>query len=198
MADDEVEITRLLNEAGSGRGALGDRLVTALCSHLRQLARSHMARQGGDHPLQPTALVNEVWMKIKPGQQDHTWDSRRQFFAAAIKAMRSVLVDHARARLAEKRGGGKRPISLENAQELTFEDAGWVLEMKEVLELLEHEDADLAELVQLRFFAGMSHEQIAAHQGVTVRTIERRWRAARLWLVDKLSSRPDDPDQSRA
>ena len=122
------------------------------------------------------------------------WDSRRQFFAAAIKAMRSVLVDHARARLAEKRGGGKRPVSLENAQELTFEDAGWVLEMKEVLELLEQEDADLAELVQLRFFAGMSHEQIAAHQEVTVRTVERRWRAARLWLMDKLASRPRGPE----
>lgn len=194
MADDEVEITRLLNEAGGGRGALGDKLVTALCSHLQQLARSHMARQGGDHTLQPTALVNEVWIRVKPGQQDRAWESRRQFFAAAIKAMRSVLVDHARARLADKRGGGKRPVSLENAQELTFEDAGWVLEMKDVLELLEQEDADLAELVQLRFFAGMSHEQIAAHQEVTVRTVERRWRAARLWLMDKLTSRPEGPE----
>jgi len=194
MADNEVEITRLLNEAGAARGALGDNLVTALCAHLRQLARAHMARQGGDHTLQPTALVNEVWMKIRPGEHEREWDSRRQFFAAAVKAMRSVLVDHARARLAEKRGSGKRPVSLEAAHELTFEDAGWVLEIKEVLEHLEHEDPDLAELVQLRFFAGLSHEEIAAHQEVTVRTVERRWRAARLWLLDKLSSGKAPPE----
>ncbi|MGC6487970.1 MAG: ECF-type sigma factor [Planctomycetota bacterium] len=193
MAEDEVEITRLLNEAGAGRSTLGDDLVAALSSHLRQLARAHMARQGGDHTLQPTALVHEAWMKLRPGEHEAEWDSRRQFFAAAIKAMRSVLVDHARARLADKRGGGKRPVSIEVAHELTFEDAGWVLEMKDVLELLEREDADLAELVQLRFFAGMSHEEIAAHQQVTVRTVERRWRAARLWLLDKLSGGAADP-----
>ena len=198
MADDEVEITRLLNEAGAGRGAMADNLVTALASHLRQLARTHMARQGSDHTLQPTALVNEVWMKIRPGQRESEWESRRQFFAAAIKAMRSVLVDHARARLADKRGGGRRPVSIEVAHELTFEDAGWVLEMKDVLELLEREDADLAELVQLRFFAGMTHEEVAAHQQVTVRTVERRWRAARLWLLDKLSKGPSETGGSGA
>jgi RNA polymerase sigma factor (TIGR02999 family) len=182
----EEQVTSILNTLGSARDEVSPEFVALLYAELKQLARSQMARQAADHTLQPTALVNEVWLRVRPEESTKSWESRRHFFRAAVMAMRSVLVDHARAKLADKRGGGARPISLDQAFEVSIEDPGWVLELEAVLEKLEREDSTLAEVVQLRFYAGLSHEEIAAHCGVSVRTVERRWRAARLWLLDRL------------
>lgn len=182
----EDQVTSILNSLGSARDEVSPEFVALLYAELKQLARSQMARQAQGHTLQPTALVNEVWMRVRPDEGDKSWESRRHFFRAAVLAMRSVLVDHARAKLADKRGGGVRPASLDKALEVSAEDAGWVLELESVLDLLEEEDPTLAELVQLRFYAGLSHEEIAAHSGVSLRTVERRWRSARLWLLDRL------------
>jgi RNA polymerase sigma factor (TIGR02999 family) len=154
------------------------------------MAQSQMSRQRGDHILQPTALVNEVWMKIRPESGTHSWENRRHFFRAAVKAMRSVLVDQARSQLAAKRGGGEKPLSLDESLHIRAENASSILELDGALDRLEQQDASLAELVQLRFYAGMTHEEIAAQLGVSVRTVERRWSAARLWLLDCLG--PED------
>jgi len=182
----EDQFTSILNRLESSSEEAQSELVALIYAELKQLARSQMARQAEGHTLQPTALVNEVWMRVRPGEADKNWKSRRHFFQAAVLAMRSVLVDHARAKLAEKRGGGVRAASLDEALEVSAEDAGWVLELDSALEQLEKDDPTLAELVQLRFYAGLSHEEIAAHSEVSIRTVERRWRAARLWLLDRL------------
>jgi RNA polymerase sigma factor (TIGR02999 family) len=161
--------------------------VALLYGELKQMAKIQMVRQRADHTLQPTALVNEIWMRVQPDSEEHSWESRRHFFKAAACAMRSVLVDHARGRQAIKRGGGEKPVSLNEEIHMGDEDVDSVLELDEALSRLEAEDPDLAELVQLRFYAGMAHEEIADQLNVSVRTVERRWRAAKLWLLDDLS-----------
>ncbi len=103
----EDQFTSILNRLESSSEEVQSDLVALIYAELKQLARSQMARQAEGHTLQPTALVNEVWMRVRPGEADKNWKSRRHFFQAAVLAMRSVLVDHARAKLAEKRGGGE-------------------------------------------------------------------------------------------
>lgn len=182
----QSQVTSHLNAIGKPESAPPEGFIALLYGELRRLAQGQMSRQRGDHTLQPTALVNEVWMRIRPESGEHSWESRRHFFSAAVKAMRSVLVDHARAQLATKRGGGLKPLPLDEALQVTAEDAGSVLELDGALDRLELADAPLAELVQLRFYAGLSHEEIAGQLDVSVRTVERRWRAAKLWLMDDL------------
>lgn len=181
------QVTNHLNAIGKPDSETPEGFVALLYGELRRLAQGQMSRQREDHTLQPTALVNEVWMRIQPESGEHSWESRRHFFRAAVKAMRSVLIDHARSQLAAKRGGGIKPLPLDEALRVTEEDAGSVLELDSALDRLEAADAPLAELVQLRFYAGLSHEEIAGQLDISVRTVERRWRAAKLWLMDDLA-----------
>jgi RNA polymerase sigma-70 factor (ECF subfamily) len=144
--------------------------------------------QDGNAPadLQPTELVHEAWIRF--AGKDATFGNRHQFFALAAKVMRSVLVDQARARAAQKRGGGARPITLEEDAGLVEGKGLDVLDLEQALLHLETLDGDLSRLVELRFFGGLSHPEIATLTGVPLRTVERRWHLARAWLRGELSA----------
>jgi RNA polymerase sigma factor (TIGR02999 family) len=156
---------------------------------LRELADRHMAHQAVEHTLQPTALVNEAWLRLaRPARGGaREVESRRQFFALASRAMRSVLVDHARARRSDKRGGARRRVTIAAAPGVASGPDLDVLALEEALERLESRDEELARLVELRFFGGLQHAEISAVTGVPLRSVERRWRLARAWLYRELS-----------
>lgn len=185
MSHDPETTTRLLNRLGQGDSAAADELIPLVYAELHRLAEQHMARQGPRHTLQPTALVNEAWARL--AEQDALeFDGRDPFYALASRIMRTVLVDHARARNAEKRGGDRRRLTLlgdeEDTQGVTLD----ILALDEALQRLKDMDPELHELVELRFFGGLKHPAIARQLGTSLRTVERNWRLARAWLHGEL------------
>lgn len=153
------------------------------------MAARHLRRERDGHTLEPTALVHEVYLRLVD-QREATWHNRAQFFGVAAQLMRRILVDHARARQAEKRGGGKTLISLERAGDLAGPQAvAEVLAIDEALERLAARDPDQARIVELRFFAGLTVEEVAHLLQRSERTIKREWRLARAWLYRELRLR---------
>lgn len=175
-----------------------------LYEELKRLAHARMARERGDHTLQTTALVNETFLRLCREQKFPLAD-RRLFFPAAAEAMRRILVEHARARNRLKRGGGGggggrggarlTRISLDTLQWLGEDNLDQTLTFDEALRRLEREAADEAQIVRLRFFAGLSNLEVAEVLGVSLSTVERRWRWARAWLWRELrdSVGPEPP-----
>lgn len=192
--DDEV--TALLADWSDGDSDALERLIPLVVDELRSLAGSLFRRESEAHTLQPTALVNEVYMRLAD-QRRVSWDNRSQFFAFAAILMRRVLVDHAKARKAAKRGGGalKVPLSEELALgEVVDLD---ILALDQALAALAEIDPRQARVVELRFFAGLSHEEIAELLDVSLSTVKRDWRTARLWLYREMSQDlPSDPSES--
>jgi RNA polymerase sigma factor (TIGR02999 family) len=160
-------------------------LFTHVYGELRRLAQARMALERPGHTLQATALVHEAYLKLIGGA-DLEWRSRAQFFAAAAEAMRRILIDHARSKGRVKRGGGRRRLSLDVldlAIDGSFED---FLSVEESIRRLEKRDERMAEIVKLRFYAGLSEAEIATVLGVTDRTVRRDWVVARAWLQKEL------------
>lgn len=194
---DVPEVTRLLGRLAGGDAGAGNLLFARLQGELRAVAERQLARQGAGHTLQPTALVNEAWLKVFGGA-DAAVEGRSHLFSLMAKAMRSVLVDHARARIAEKRGGAARPLSLDATGVVSTADGGLallpadLLAVDETLERLRGQDPELAEVVELRFWAGLSNEDIAAALRVHVHTVERRFQVARAWMQRELSRAGQD------
>ena len=183
------DITGLLLEWARGDQSAADRLVPAVYDELHRQAARAMRREGGEHTLQATALVNEAYLRLVD-QRRVAWRNRAQFFAIASTLMRRILVDHARARLAEKRGGGAVQITLAGAEAgRVHEDAGDVdlLALHEALERLAVLDAEQARLVELRYFGGLTIEETAEALGVSPATTKREWALARAWLRRELS-----------
>jgi len=183
------ETTRLLNGLAGGDPQVTEEVVTRVQDELRRLAAQQMARQDPGHTLQPTALVNEVWIRLF-GQEALHFEGRQAFYRFASRVMRTVLIDHARAVQADKRGGGRERVSLtlilQDAEEDPAQEVD-VLELDEALGRLEAMDPTLARVVELRFFGGLRHPQIAELTETSLRTVERRWRLARAWLYAELS-----------
>lgn len=186
------EVTRLLGAWGDGDRAAADRLFAVLYDELRRIARRALADQHDEATLQTTALVHELYLRLIGAFQPSS-DDRRRFFGAAAKVMRRILIDRARERLAEKRGAGVRPGPLDAAARAgapagpdVEARAAEALAVDEALAALERLDPRLAELVELRFFAGRSVEESAALLGVSERTVKRDWRKARALLADWL------------
>ncbi len=179
-----AEINDILRAAQAGDGTAAKELAALLYDELREMARREMSRERSSHTLQPTALVNEVYVRLVGGR-DITFADRESFFAAAATAIRRVLVDHARRRGREKRGGGRLQVPLEGLDVADpfepFEDEE-LLALDDALAKLAAMDPTKARIVELRFFAGLSIEELVAAIGVSESTIRREWRLARAWL----------------
>lgn len=155
-------------------------------AELRRLARRAMSRQAPGHTLQTTALLHEAWLRLeKVGAR---WESEEHFLAVAARAMRSVLVDHARRRSADKRGGGRQRVDLDDLVDVLQQRSADLLALDEALAELARLDEELGRIVELRFFGGLKHPAIADLLGVSLRRVERGWSTARSWLYTRLSS----------
>jgi RNA polymerase sigma factor (TIGR02999 family) len=182
-------VTVILERAAAGDPRAASELLPLVYDELRKLAASRMAGAGPGQTLQPTALVHEAYARlVTGGTQD--WNGRSHFFGAAAQAMRNVLVDAARRRGAEKRGGGRRRVGLDDALAGLGDADDHALEVDELLAKLERDDPGRAELVSLKVFAGLTNEQIAAIRGCSERTVERQWRFLRAWLATEWGRLP--------
>ncbi len=178
------DISRILSAVQSGDADAKEQLVPAVYDELRELARRRLMHLPAGATLQTTALVHEAWMRLD-GQDD--WESRAHYFGAAARAMRLVLVDHARARGSEKRGQNWARVTLGDAALEESADALDILALEEAMTRFEAEDADKAKIVMLRYYAGLSVDETAAVLNVSSATVDRRWAFARAWLKREMS-----------
>jgi RNA polymerase sigma factor (TIGR02999 family) len=183
-----VGITQLLDDWSDGDRAALEKLLPIVYGELRRLARRELRRERAGHSLQPTALVHELYVRLVE-QRRASWENRAQFFAVAAQLMRRILVDHARAHVAAKRGGSTPRLSLDEARDavdLGIAPAFEVLAVDRALTRLAELDAEQARIVELRFFSGLSVEETAHVLGRSSRTIKREWRLAKAWLYQQL------------
>ena len=173
----------VLDALRSGRREALDGLTAVLYEELREIAHRHRARQGGEASLVTTALVHEAYLKLVD-QSRAQWNDRAHFLALAAVAMRHILTDRARARIAAKRGGAQDVVTFDEETVVSEDRPGALLQIHEALDRLAGLDARLAHIVEYRFFGGLTHEEIAVALGVTVRTVERDWAKARVLLRD--------------
>ena len=185
MASPTHEVTQLLQDWSNGDEAALPRLVTLVEAELHRLAEGYMRREPADHTLQPTALINEAWMRLidwKPAQ----WRNRAHFFGVVAQVMRRVLVDHARRRRALKYGGQALMVSLTSAVNATDEQTADVIALNDALETLASFDERKSRIVELRFFGGLTEEDTAEAMNISLRTLQREWSMARAWLYNEL------------
>lgn len=180
------EVTLLLSAASAGDTQAMQRLLGAVYDELRAIAQQRMGGERRFHTLQATALVHEAYLRLF-GKEGAAFENRAHFFHAAADAMRKVLIDHARARNAQKRGGGRAALQVADAAEfIDAPDMGGFLALDDAISRLEGVDPEAASVVRLRFFAGLSEAGIAAALGLSERTVRRDWAFARAWLRDTL------------
>ncbi|HRC85379.1 MAG TPA: sigma-70 family RNA polymerase sigma factor [Thermoanaerobaculia bacterium] len=188
IAEDTTVTDLLLNWNSDNKAAL-DRLMPLVAEELRRRAQRYLDQERPGHTLQPTALVNELYMRLLDRRQAD-WKSRAHFFAFAARVMRRILVDHARARGTAKRGGDALAVTLSAADEMASERTVDMIALDEALEKLARLDEEQARIVELRFFGGLSVEETAAVIGCAEATIARRWASARAWLFGQLGGSP--------
>lgn len=182
------DITRLLAEMKSGNAEARSRLFEAVMPELRRLAGRYMRPERVDHILQPTALVNEAYVRMA-GDEKSSWHNRAHFFAIASLCMRQILTDHARREQAAKRGAGAAAVELDENCAQFFEDPALMLTLLGLFEKLEDLDPRLAKVAEMRCFGGMTNDEIAEVLGVHAKTVSRDWEMARDWLNGRLRSR---------
>jgi RNA polymerase sigma factor (TIGR02999 family) len=191
----ERDITELIADVRQGHQGAAEDLFRRVYQELRRLAGYYMRHERPDHTLQPTALVHEAYMRLVD-QRHLPGESRAHFFGVAASVMRRILIDHARAHRANKRGGRDVKVPLDDSAALALEHPDHLLEIDQALERLAALDPRQARVVELRFFGGLSVEEIAGILGVGTRTVDRDWRIARGWLRRQLSSTAGDPTAS--
>jgi RNA polymerase sigma factor (TIGR02999 family) len=182
------QITAWLGDWRRGDEDAGGRLLGVVHSELRQIAARFLRNERHDHTLEPNALVNELWIRLVGGDPVD-YQNRAHFFAIAAQTMRRILIDHARARIAAKRGGDHQQVSLSAVD-------GWnpmaqnedILALDNALSKLERADVRAARVVELRFFSGLQEHEIAEVLGVSIITVKRDWKVARAWLIARLQS----------
>jgi RNA polymerase sigma factor (TIGR02999 family) len=180
------DVTELLLRWSNGDEAAFQQLMPLVYDECRRIAGRQMRREREEHTLSPTALVNELYLRLVD-QRRMTWSNRAQFFGIAAQLMRRVLVDHARARAAEKRDGGRLLVSLDAAEAVeTPSPLSDVLTIDEALDRLGRIDSDQQRIVELRFFAGLTVEETAHVLGRSPRTVKREWQLAKAWLFREL------------
>jgi RNA polymerase sigma factor (TIGR02999 family) len=184
------QATEVLEAVASGREHAADRLMPIVYDEFRKLAATSLQRESPGHTLQPTALVNEVYLKLVD-QTKTDWQGRTHFFAVGAQAMRRILVDHARSKKRAKRGGGRQRISLDEELTLSPQRDEDLLALDEALETLAKRDERQAKIVELRFFGGLSIKEVAHLLGVSERTIGKEWTMIRAWLRRELAKDDD-------
>jgi RNA polymerase sigma factor (TIGR02999 family) len=181
------EITVILQSIERGDEQVADRLLPLVYGELRRLASARMAHEPAGHTLQPTALVHEAWLRLGADQQPD-WKSRAQFFAAAAEAMRRILIDSARKRLAQRRGGGQEHVNIDDIDIAPAGDDARVLKVNDALEKFAIDEPEKAELVKLRYFAGLTLEEAAQALSIAEPTARRWWIYARACLIKEMSA----------
>lgn len=184
------EMTNCLAAAADGDSSAAEQLTVSVYAELRDLAARYLQREPASHTMQPTGLVHEAFLKLVD-QQRVDWQGRTHFFAVAAQAMRRVLVDHARRKKREKHGGDRPHVSFEEGLVIRRDCEQDILAVNESLEELAELDPRQASIVELRFFGGLSIDEVAAATGLSKRTVEREWTAARAWLRSRLSEESD-------
>lgn len=182
-----TQVTRLLVAIGEGEQHAAEALLPLVYQELRNLAHAQMAREGSPQTLQPTALVHEAYLRLV-GDGDVKWNSRRHFFAAAAQAMRRILVESARRRKQLKRGGGRERVELMETPVEFDVNLESLVELDQALKMLEARDPRKAEIVMLRYFAGLTIEQTAMTIDLSPATVKKQWAFARAWLYREMRS----------
>lgn len=188
------DVTAILLSWSDGDREAPARLMPLVYTELRRLARDYLRHERPDHTLQPTALVNEAYLRIVD-QTRVSWQNRAQFFGLAAQLMRHILVDHARTRMAAKRGGQMHKVSLDEAWMTTGERATELVRLDEALKMLAQFDERKSQVVEMRFFGGLSVEETASALGISDKTVMRDWRIAKLWLHRELSESDTQNDE---
>jgi RNA polymerase sigma factor (TIGR02999 family) len=181
------DITALLGYWRRGDRAALNKVLPLVYAELRRVARRQLRKERADHTLQPTALVHEVFIRLV-GQRQVDWQDRAHFFGAAANVMRRILVDHARRHAAAKRGDGVPSVSIDEARDVAASDGMPVLALNQALDRLEEVDADLARIVELRAFGGLTIDEAAHVLSVSPSTAKRDWRTAKAWLIRELGA----------
>ena len=189
---DKAQVTRLLESCREGDAAALEQLMPLVYDELRGLAGRQLSRERIDHTLQATALVNEAFLKLVD-QRNQSWQNRGHFLCVAAMAMRRILVNHAHAKKAAKRGGGRARVTLDEGAALFEERAEDLLALDTALTKLARVDDTKRQLVELRFFGGLTADEAAEVMGVSTRTVERQWRLARAWLRREIEGSTDEP-----
>ncbi|MBI1178843.1 sigma-70 family RNA polymerase sigma factor [bacterium] len=181
------DVTRLLHAVERGDRKAADELLPLVYDELRRLAAARLANEADGQTLQPTALVHEAWLKIA-GTNQQQWNGRGHFFGAAAEAMRRILIDRARKRNRERHGAGLQRVNLDSVDIAVNTDDETLLRLNDALEKFALESPDKADLIKLRYFAGLGLAEAAAAQGISLATAKRHWAYARAWLLCELKS----------
>jgi RNA polymerase sigma factor (TIGR02999 family) len=183
----QQRVTELLAHWSHGDDAALAELTPLVYEELRCLAHRHMGGERPDHTLQTTALVNEAYLRLA-GQTNPSWQNRAHFFALAARAMRQILVNYAKSYRAQKRGGGAIKVDLDEAALVSLEQSKEIVDLHETLERLATLDSRKARVVELKYFGGLNHDEIAEVLKISTVTVRRDWMFAKTWLYDELQN----------
>jgi RNA polymerase sigma-70 factor, ECF subfamily len=192
MDDESGQVTQLLKAMHAGDKQAAENLLPLVYAELHRLAKGYMRRERPDHTLQATALINEAYLRLVG--EDIDWNSRAHFIGLAANVMRRVLVDYARAHNAEQRGGGLQRVEMQDELAISAEQLDEVEHLDEALKKLEKENPRQARVVELRYFGGLSVEQIGALLKIAPRSVKRDWALARIWLFRELRPGAKNPE----
>lgn len=185
-----TEVSRILSAMEQGDPQASEQLLPLVYEELRRIAAQRLAEEAPGHTLQATALVHEVYLRLVDVETAQSWSSRGHFFAAAAESMRRILIDHARRRKAEKRGGNRQRVPLDLAVPVVNAEPDELLSLDDALRRLSERDEVSARLVELRYFGGLSVDQAAESLGLSRATAYRHWSFARAWLHRQLAGEP--------
>lgn len=180
------EVTSLLAAWSKGDVSALNKVMPLVYAELHRIARRAWSEQPHNNTLQPTALINEAYLKLA-NVENASFEDRCHFFAVACTAMRQILVNHAKSRLSGKRGGGRVNVSLDDVQPAVHQQAAEIVALHEALDALQAVDPRKSKVVEMRYFGGLSVEETAAAMGVSVATVNRDWRLARSWLIREMN-----------
>ncbi len=184
------QITQLLVDWSGGNEFALEQLMPLVYEELRQMARRYMRRQPSGHTYQTTELIHEAYLKLA-GADEHNWQNRAHFFGIASKAMRHILVDYARSKQSQKRGGFQQKVTLEETAIVSSKRSDEVVALDDALLLLNRLDERKSRVVELKYFGGLTNEEVAEVLKISPETVKRDWRFARTWLLRELSGNPE-------